>query len=1287
MAGTTFTIDASQAFQQFDAIERRLGDLNTSAKRAAEATKNVFTPGGNLARQEVAALDQVQREYNELVRAVSVLKGSLKNAWDPRAVKTYTLAISQAEDEIKKLEQAAEAVGVDLNKALTPPKQTGGGFGPTLLNNLGGAALVTGAVAGFGAAIREGVALNAEYEKVKTSLAVILKDSGKADVLLGKLNRFAAQTPFDSAAVNDAAKSLLAFGVSEDEVITKLQEIGTVSAAVGKDFNELTTIYGKARIAGVLYAEDINQLVEAGVPIIGEFAKQMGVSESQVKKLASQGKIGFNELQTAFTNLTSEGGKFDGLLEAQGKTAAGLQSTLRDVFSQRLRDATAGFSALIKEITSGFISLLDNTQKESAALEDQRIGFLTLANEIKLTNVGTEARSALIEKLQAQYPQYIGNIDKEKVTNEQLQPILDNINKSYVIRIALQKSQEKLQPLLEKQAEAENRAAESRAKQNRILAQGIELTGIDVSGLKTKEEQVSAVTKALQSQAKFGISSAQDRLDGENRLRQPLNEQARLLGEIQALSGQTGVRTSQLTAAEKEATEATRQREEVVTELKKTYGELFDIATAVPKTPKAAEVKPADTRAAEKEAQKRIAEAEKLAASIEKIQAAITPDDLNADLAQVNKKYDDLIKATEEGITQLQAIERQRGLSPEQRAQLEELATFTVQLEERRLDELSAVLQDFNEKEQAIQDEQIKRQQALIAKGVEGEKQALEEQKAIRDAEIKLQEERGRRLVLIAQKSGADEKDVAELQRQFDLANQKARLESELKFQEGLLAIIGSGNEQQAAEIKRIIAQIQAELGTLSIEIETPDVKGKGKPKSLLELLGIKLDDESAQILADSAQKIIGGIQEITAAKVAAAEAELQIANDKVDEAEAALDTELRLAELGFASNVTLRQKELEDAKKNQQAALVQKQKAAKQQLLIDSLTQASSIATSATNLIQSWSTLPFGIGLIAAAAQIAGLIAFIASTKSKARAISKARYGTSGYIDEQGIVHGQYHEHGGHLLEVEKDEMVQVGQDGSRKRIEVVRRERVREYMDLLTAANKGDKKELVLQALKLADIRSLPPSVQKEIFGTIRENETTNTATETVREAQRFERSVRDSIRASTANITTNNNSSTRETSAVTERNSTAFKESQTAILREYVTNSTALTSEQQSKVIERSREIIFSAAITEIQKLTPAIQQEVLQQFQSVVFNNSRAAQYHTTGPTVNQRKVTNRVFGKGDSAVTVRIDGNDSKRTNELLERLILLQIEQSKAEKWSADGKTKIRGGVKTRYLN
>jgi tape measure domain-containing protein len=1205
MAGTTFTIDASQAFQQFDAIERRLGDLNASAKKAAEATKNVFSPGGNLARQEVAALDQVQREYNDLSRAVTVLKGNLKNAWDPRAVTTYTKAIAEAEAELKRLDTGAKAVGVDLNKALTPPKQTGGGFGAGLLSQFAPAALATGAAVGFGAAIKEGIALNVEYEKIKTSLNVILKDSGKADILLGKLNKFAAETPFQSDDINRAATQLLAFGESELTVIDRLREIGTISAATGKDFNELATIYGKARVAGVLYAEDINQLVEAGVPIIGEFAKQLGVSESQVKKLAGQGKVGFEQLQTAFSNLTSEGGRFSGLLEAQSQTLGGQLSTIRDNAAQVLRLGTnylgvtrlvQGLTSRFSELAAFFVGKLQPAQKTQIdQTRDIQAEFNLEVEALKKSNFTQAERAKAIGEINTKYKEYLPNLIDEKAS-------IDDIT-----------------------------AAQKLA--NNQFEQKILFLAFEEAYKAELDKSKQAITSAYNAEKQRGLLQEKLRRDGSQ-------DNARFedfqKGQINFFET---IREESLKTAE--------QAPENIAAVEKTFDGFAErlgtsLSAIKKKFKEAGEIKPtAGAPIDDKEAKRRLAEAEKIAATIEKIQAAITPDGLDNELAQVNKKYDGLIKATEEGVAQLQAIERQRGLSPEQRAQLEELATFSVQLEERRLSELTAVLLDFNEKEQAIRDEQIKRQQALIAKGVEGQKQALEEQKAIRDAEIKLQEERGAKLVLIAKKNGADEKDVAELQRQFDLATQKARLESELKFQEGLLAIIGSGNEQQAAEIKRTIAQIKAELGTLDIKIETPDVKGGGK-KSIWDVLGIDTSTDAGKDFADQAEamakRVIDSFQNLAAERTALAEQEVSDSDDRISQLEGELDREIQLAELGFASDVTLKRKELEQEKVKNEQLRAEAEKAKRSQLAIDTAIQASSLVTSIANLFKSLSAVPFGLGIPIAIALSGAMLAFFIKSKVNAYSAAKARYGTSGSIDKQGIVHGQYHEHGGHLLEVEKGEMVQVGQDGSRKRIEVVRRERVREYMDLLSAANKGDRKSLAIQALKLADVESLPASVKKQIIGSNSGDNTT-------------------------------------------------YKESQTAILREYVTDSTALTTVEQNNAIERSREIIFSAAIAEIQKLTPAIQQEVLQQFQSIVFDNSRAVQYQTTGPTVNQRKVTNRVFGKGDSAVTVRIDGNDSKRTNELLERLILLQIEQSKAEKWSPDGKTKIRGGTKTRYLN
>lgn len=1064
MAETIFTIDASQAFATLDAMERRLAELEASTRRAQNATKSVFSPGGDLARREIAAIDQAQREYAELASATTRLKAAKEAAFDPRAITTYTKAIDQAESEMRNLERAAQATGVDLKKALEPPK--GDGFGAAIFGQLKTAALSAAAGISFGAAITEGIRLNAEYERVRTSLGVILKDVEKADKLLARLNQFAAETPFGTEQINQAATALLAFGESEATVIDRLREIGTISAATGKDFNELTVIYGKARVAGVLYAEDINQLVEAGVPIIQEFAKQMNVSESQVKKLASEGKIGFNQLQTAFSNLTSEGGRFAGLLEAQGQTISGLASTLRDNFSQALRNAFSGIIPIVRELLGILNNLLGATKTQSQALEEERVAFLGVANQIRLTNVGTESRTKLINDLKAQYPQFLGQINAEKATNEQLQPVLDRINQSYVIRIALQKQQEKLRPLLEAQAEAEANLAKQQVSTNQQLAKAAEIAGVNIAAFKTQEEQVKAVTKALQEQAVFSTGGGQF---GDAR---PLNEQARALESLRASQIGVFVQTNNQQQAQEKVNGAVEEQQKIVEQLKKTYGEIFDLATQTPETPTAPGTTP--TTPGAPGAPGKVKSATEIAfenreKDIQRRQLLLNDlqDGFDKELETIRLHFDQLkIEYEKAGLDITALAERQA------EAEFQAAVNFVNAPVE--------VDTEVSERVKAAGDAYINAKQA-----------ELERQRAIAGQEIDIAEERARRVVNVLRAGGASEQEIAETQRQFDLEVQRARLSAQLEFERQMLALIADTNSEQAESIRRNIALIEEQLANVDVQIETPTIDGGtggGKKRSLWDFLGIDTQtEEGAEFAAQAeqmAQQVIASIQEMQAARVAAAEAEVDASDQRVDQLEDELDQEIRLAELGFANNVDLKRKQLEEEKKKNAQAREEAEKAKRAQLLTDTAIQASSLITSIANLFKSLSGLPFGAGIPIAIALSAAMLGFFVKSKIDAFKATRARFGASGFIGKDGVVTGRYHAAGGEKLEVERGEMVQVGDDGTRTRVEVVRRERVTEYMDLLRAANKGDRQEIALQALKLAEIETLPPAIQQRVF-----------------------------------------------------------------------------------------------------------------------------------------------------------------------------------------------------------
>ena len=190
-------------------------------------------------------------------------------------------------------------------------------------------------------ALGSGVRLAADYEQATVAFTTMLGSAAAAKQTLADLSNFAATTPFEMPGITEAARKLLAFNTPAAELIPTLRAIGDVSAGIGAPLSDIAEIYGKARVQGRLFGEDINQLLGRGIPIVGELAKQFGVAESEVRKLVENGQVNFGNLQQAFVSLTAEGGRFSGLMAAQSLTVSGLFSTLRDNVNLALRDVSA----------------------------------------------------------------------------------------------------------------------------------------------------------------------------------------------------------------------------------------------------------------------------------------------------------------------------------------------------------------------------------------------------------------------------------------------------------------------------------------------------------------------------------------------------------------------------------------------------------------------------------------------------------------------------------------------------------------------------------------------------------------------------------------------------------------------------------------------------------------------------------------------------------------------------------------------------------------------------------
>lgn len=273
MADLQLEIDIQKALQELAAFKAELKSSEAELGKLQKANKAAFDRGS--VDGVVDAINELQSEYKQLQSSAATLKSALKNATDPAAIKLYSDALAKAERGMNELETAGKKAGVALkqsNKELGTGRQVAENF----FGSFTKVTLITAAIAAVAKFAKYSVDLANQTEKASKQFAALTGNIDKARGIIADLQGFANRTFLPIENVNEAGKALIAFGEDSNNLIPVLNRIANISAATGKDFNELTTIYGKARAAGVLYAEDINQLVDAGIPIIKQFADQMG---------------------------------------------------------------------------------------------------------------------------------------------------------------------------------------------------------------------------------------------------------------------------------------------------------------------------------------------------------------------------------------------------------------------------------------------------------------------------------------------------------------------------------------------------------------------------------------------------------------------------------------------------------------------------------------------------------------------------------------------------------------------------------------------------------------------------------------------------------------------------------------------------------------------------------------------------------------------------------------------------------------------------------------------------
>jgi len=210
--------------------------------------------------------------------------------------------------------------------------------------------------------ISQMIAVRSQFQQLEISFGTMLKSKEKANALMAQMADLASKTPFGLEEVSEGAKRLLAFQVPAEEVTETLRRMGDVASGVGVPMGQLIHVYGQVKAQGRLFANDLYQFMNAGIPIIAELSKVVGKSETEIKEMVSAGKIGFPEVQAVIKNMTDEGGLFFNLMAEQSKSLGGQISNLKDNFDQMLNEIGKSSEDIVSGAIKGVSFLVENYQ-------------------------------------------------------------------------------------------------------------------------------------------------------------------------------------------------------------------------------------------------------------------------------------------------------------------------------------------------------------------------------------------------------------------------------------------------------------------------------------------------------------------------------------------------------------------------------------------------------------------------------------------------------------------------------------------------------------------------------------------------------------------------------------------------------------------------------------------------------------------------------------------------------------------------------------------------------------
>lgn len=260
--------------------------------------------------------------------------------------------------------------------------------------SLPGAEFLTNPIVALTAGVGVVSKMGMEAEKTAVSFNVLTGSVEKGGKLLAELNQYADTTIYDRLGTQQAAQTMIGFGVSVENVMSDLRMLGDVAMGDKNRFQQLALVFGQVAAAGKLQGQDLLQLINAGYNPLLDISALTGKSVSQLKDDMSKSLVTFDMLRAAFQRATSAGGKFANMTDEIAKTPYGaFQQMLGDVTSKLLELYKVVQPLLIPAFSafSSVLSLVVPPVRALASAVNWMVGLFKEGNPILMGFVATVA--------------------------------------------------------------------------------------------------------------------------------------------------------------------------------------------------------------------------------------------------------------------------------------------------------------------------------------------------------------------------------------------------------------------------------------------------------------------------------------------------------------------------------------------------------------------------------------------------------------------------------------------------------------------------------------------------------------------------------------------------------------------------------------------------------------------------------------------------------------------------------------------------------------------------------